>query len=340
VTGLAGRLLTRGVSRPALVSALIVAPFLLSNFNVRILTEILIFGMFALSLNLLLGFTGMPSIGHAAYFGAGGYSAALLATNVTDSLLLGLVAGFFGALIFAVMTGAFVIRSTGVYFIMLTLALAELFRSGVERSRNITGGDEGVSGIPVGRLFGDFTLSASAAPRLFYFYAFLVFIIVYLLLERIRDSPFGRSLVGIRENPARMRAVGYPVDRYRFAAFVLGCSIAGLAGALYVQFARFISPDLVGFAMSALIIMMVILGGTYTLYGPVMGAAVVILVREEVSSRFDHWEIALGLAFMSIIYVMPRGLGGLMRDAANRLRTGPSDSSATTRKARRGITVN
>lgn len=339
MSGLAAYVLTRPISRALFIVTLVLAPFLLSNFNVRILTEVLIFGLFALSLNLLLGFTGMPSIGHAAYFGAGGYSAALLATNVTDSLVLGLAAGFFGALVFAVLTGLFVIRSTGVYFIMLTLALAELFRSGVERSRNVTGGDEGVSGIPAGRLFGDVVLSATADPRRFYFYAFSVFIVTYLVLERLRDSPFGRSLVGIRENPARMRAVGYPVDRYRFAAFVTGCAIAGLAGALYVQFARFISPDLVGFAMSALVIMMVILGGTYTLYGPVVGAAAVILVREEVSTRFDHWEIALGLAFMGIIYVMPRGVGGLMRDVANRLRAGtPSD--VTGRRVRRGLIIN
>lgn len=340
MTELAKTLLNRRLSRSFLAAVIIVAPFLLSTFNVRILTEILIFGIFALSLNVLLGFTGMPSIGHAAYFGAGGYSAALLATNVTDSLLLGLAAGLLGALVFALLTGALVIRSTGVYFIMLTLALAELFRSGVERSRNVTGGDEGVSGIPPGRLFGDLTLSATAVPRQFYYYALVVFLLVYLALERLRDSPFGRSLVGIRENPARMRAVGYPVDRYRFAAFLIGCSTAGLAGALYVQFARFISPDLVGFAMSALVIMMVVLGGTYTLYGPVLGAAAVILVREEASARFDHWEIALGLAFMGIIYVMPRGVGGLMRDAANRLRLGPRDTSTGARRVRRGLTIN
>ncbi len=327
-------------TRAAFLILLFVAPLLLSNFNVRVTTEILIFGLFAMSLNVLLGFTGMPSIGHAAYFGAGGYAAALMARNFDVSLLVGLAVGIAVALVFAALTGIFVIRANGVYFIMLTLALAELFRSAVERLRGLTGGDEGVSGIPPGRLFGDYTIAATGQPRVLYFYVLAVFLVAYLLLERLRDSPFGRSLVGIRENSARMRALGYPVDRYRYAAFLIGAGLAGLAGALYVQFTRFISPDLVGFGMSALAIMMVILGGTYTLYGPLVGAAAVILVREEMTTRFDHWEIALGLAFMTIIYLMPRGIGGLMRDAANRLRDGARSEDPDVRRVPRGLKIN
>ena len=298
--------------RSAFGALLLVAPFVLTTFRTRLLAEILIFAIFALSLNVLLGFTGMPSIGHAAVFGAGGYAAGLLAVHVTSQLLAGIVAGVVAGVALAVITGPFVIRTTGVYFIMLTLAIAELFRSWVERARTITGGDEGVSGIPAPQLFGEVTISASATPVRFYLYILAAFALTYGLIVRLRHSSLGHTLVGIRENAPRMRALGYPVTRYRMVAYVIAGGLAGFAGALYTQLNRFMAPDLVGFTMSALVIMMVILGGAYTVYGPVLGAGAVIVIREAVSLRFDHWEIALGLAFMLIIYLMPRGIGGVV----------------------------
>ena len=288
----------------ALGVLLVAAPFLLSGFRLRLLTEVLIFGLFAASLDLLLGFTGLVSLGHALFFGVGAYTAALVANQVTPQPLVLLVAAVVVAALVAVVTGALAVRARGVFFLMLTLAFGQLAFSLAESWTPVTGG---ANGLPLPTL----PLLSGVVP--FYYYALAAFAVGYAALRRVVDSPFGRSLVGVRENEARMRAVGYDVRGVKLAAYVVAGAFAGFAGALYAQQQRFVSPGLVGFETAALVLVMVILGGRGTLVGPVLGAGVVLLLRDELSARFERWQLLLGLVFILVVYLLPRGLAGLRR---------------------------
>ncbi len=296
--------------RVGIAALLLAAPFLLSGFRLRLLTEVLIFGLFAASLDLLLGFTGLVSLGHALLFGVGAYTAALVANEATPQTLLLLLAGAAAAALVALVTGALAVRARGVFFLMLTLAFGQLAFSLAESWTPVTGGANGLP-LPTSQvaLGGESALLSGVVP--FYYYALVAFALGYAALRRIAGSPFGRSLVGIRENEARMRAIGYGVRGYKLAAYAVAGTFAGFAGALYAQQQRFVSPGLVGFETSALVLVMVILGGRATLFGPVLGAGVVLLLRDELSARFDQWELLLGLVFIAVVYLLPRGLAGL-----------------------------
>ena len=302
-------------ARVAVIAAvLLVAPLPLNDFRTGLLTEILIFGLLAASLDVLVGYTGLPSLGHATYFGVGGYVAALAARGMTDSAPVGLLAATVGALAVAGATGWLAVRTRGVYFLMLTLAFAQLLFSLAVTWAPVTGGANGLSVPRFALLPGDRGLLLDG-PLVFYYYVLAAFALGYFLLHRLVTSPFGRSLVGLRENEARMRSVGYSVLGYKLAAFCVAGAVGGFAGALFVQHQRFISPTNVSFEISALVLIMVIMGGSGTLYGPVAGAALVLLIRDELSSRFQHWELLLGLVFIGFVYFLPRGAAGLLRRA-------------------------
>jgi branched-chain amino acid transport system permease protein len=296
------------------------APFLLGEFRLFLLTEILIFGLVAASLDLLVGFTGLLSLGHAAYFGVGGYTAALVATRLTDNGVVGILLAVVATTFVAAVTGWLAVRTRGVYFLMLTLAFAQLLFVLALRWEPVTGGSNGIIGIPrTGLLPGDDgdTLASEAS---FYYYVLIAFLLGYVLLRRIGDSPFGKALTGIRENEARMHALGYGVVRYKLASFCIAGAMAGYAGALFLQHERFISPSNVSFEVSAFALIAVILGGVGTLYGPVLGAALVIVLREELSSGFDeNWKLLLGVVFVLFVYLAPRGIGGLATSARRQL---------------------
>lgn len=298
----------------ALLLVLLVAPLPLNAFRVGLLTEVLIFGLLAASLDVLVGYTGLPSLGHAAYFGVGGYTVALLARSLTDSAAVGLLGGVAGAVLVAVVTGWLAVRTRGVYFLMLTLAFAQLLFA-LALTWPVVGGANGLSVPRFALLPGDGG-RLLAQPLGFYYYVLVVVLLSYAALRTVVGSPFGRTLVGVRENEARMRALGYSVPGYKLAAYVIAGGFAGLAGALFVQHQRFISPSNVSFEISALVLIMVIMGGAGTLHGPVIGAAVVLLLRDELSSRFEHWELLLGLVFVAFVYLLPRGVAGLRRRVA------------------------
>ncbi len=293
-----------------LAIALAVAPFLLNAFRVRLLTEVLIFGLFAASLDLLVGFTGLISLGHALAFGVSGYTVGLIATRLTPNATITLLAGIAMATVASLVTGALIVRSRGIYFLMLTLAFAQLGFSLAETWTPVTGGANGLP-LPLIELFPGSTLLANVAW--FYYYVLIAFVLGYVALRRVADSPFGRSLVGIRENEERMQAVGYSVAGYKLAAYCTAGAFAGYAGALYAHHQRFLAPGAVGFEFSALVFIMVIIGGRGTLFGPVLGAGVVLLLRDELSSRFEWWQLVLGAVFIAVVYFLPRGLGGLSR---------------------------
>lgn len=298
--------------RAATVALLAAAPFLLGDFRLLLLGDILVYGLLAASLDLLVGYTGLPSLGHAAFFGVGGYVAALVAETTTNGpvQLVGAVAV---ATLVALGTGWLAVRTRGVYLLMLTLAFAQLLYSLALTWTPVTGG---ANGLPVARVSlwpGD-DGSLLAGDRALYWYVLAGFLLGYLVLRLVVGSPFGRALAGMRENEARMRSLGYSVVGCKLAAFCIAGAVGGLAGALFVQHQLFISPSNISFELSAVSLVVVVIGGVRSLYGPVLGAAVFVLVREELSSVLaDHWQLGLGALFILVVYLLPGGIAGLGR---------------------------
>ena len=298
-----------GVASRVVVLALLAgAPLLLDNFRLVLLTEILIFGLFAASLDLLIGYTGLPSLGHAGYLGVGGYAAGLLATHhVSHDAFAQLGVATVAAAAVAAATGALAIRSRGIYFLMLTLAFGELLYELAFNWYSKTGGSNGLFGVPTATLAGS-PLDVDAHPDRFYLYVLGAFLAGYVVLHVLVASPFGHTLVGIRENEGRMRSLGYNVALYKLVAFTVAGGIAGYAGALTLQQTKGISPSSMSFEISALAVVALIIGGRATLLGPVLGAAFVYMIRDELATHIaEHWAIVLGAVFVLVVYLLPGG---------------------------------
>jgi branched-chain amino acid transport system permease protein len=303
---------TRAAPRLVALAVLVaaVAAFPLAgtgNYPVKLLQEILIWGVFAMSLDLLMGFAGMVSFGHSAFFGVGGYVAALLLAK-SPGLLAGLAAPGLAAALAALVIGYFSIRVSGVYFIMLTLAFSQMFYA-VTFQVGWLGAEDGLVGVPRPAALG---LDLNR-PLVFHLYLVAICALAALLLARIVRSPFGHVLRGIHENEARMQAVGYPVGRYKLIAFVVAGAIAGIAGALYTQFVGSITPDAFLWTTSGEALLMVIIGGTGTLGGAVLGAAAFILLQSLVSSYTERWMLILGATFVLFVLFAPGGIVGALR---------------------------
>lgn len=305
------------------VAALLAFPLVAPTYAQSVVIEVMVFAIFAMSLDLLLGYTGLASFGHAAFYGLGAYAAGLAARHLSDHLLVGLLIGLLVAGLGALLIGALAIRSLGVYFLMLTLAFSQMIYAAAFKWMDVTGGSNGLAGIPRPRLdlpglpgpdFG------SAAQ--FYYLALAAFLGSYLVLRRVVRSPFGRTLVGIRENEVRMRAIGYDVWRYKLAAFVLAGLFAGLAGVLHAYYNGFVSPSDVYWTTSGLVMIMVIIGGAGTLIGPVLGAALVLVLQDVVSTATERWPLIMGLIFMFFVVAARGGIVGLYETLARGLRGG------------------
>ena len=295
-------------------------PLAHDRYLIGTLTEILIFGLFAMSLGLLVGFTGLVSLGHAAFFGTAAYAVGLVSTRVSPALLLTLPAGIAAGTLAALVIGVFALRATGVYFLMLTLAFAQMAYAAAHQWAWLTGGTNGLSGIPRPSIPGIDV--GGAVP--FYYLVLLAVGTAAILLSRIVISPFGAALVGIRENESRMRAMGFDTFRLKLGAFVLAGAAAALSGALYAYYNGFVSPDDLYWTRSGEVLVMVLLGGAGTLLGPAVGAAAVLVLQNLVSSLTERWTMILGAAFILVVLVAPRGLAGLMADRWPR----PSSPSA------------
>jgi branched-chain amino acid transport system permease protein len=289
------------------VVAVALFPLSAGNYPVKLLQEILIWGVFAMSLDLLMGYAGMVSFGHSAFFGIGGYVAAL-ALAESPGLISALVLPALAAGAAAPVIGFFSIRVSGVYFIMLTLAFSQMFYAYAFQVSWL-GAEDGMVGISRPAIPGaDLT-----NIRGFHVYLLTLFVLVALLLWRVVRSPFGHVLRGIHENEARMEALGYAVDRYKLAAFVIAGVIAGLAGSLYAQFNGSITPDAFFWTTSGEALLMVIIGGTGTLGGPVLGAAAFILLQSLVSTYTERWMLILGGTFILFVLFAPGGIVGILR---------------------------
>jgi branched-chain amino acid transport system permease protein len=301
----------RAILAIAAVALLLGAPPLLPPYPLTLLTQILIYAVFAMSLDLLLGYTGLASLGHAAYFGVAAYVVAILVTRNQASFWTCLVAAILVATAVAAVFGLVAIRATGVYFLMITLALGMIVWGLAFRWVSVTMGDNGISGIPRPTLLG----VSFAAPLPFHYLSLAVFLLAFAALWLIVRSPFGLSLRGIRETERRMRALGYDVWLHKYVAFVLAGAFAGLAGALWAYYNGFVSPVEVHLITSVETLLMVALGGPGTLFGPILGSAVIVLFKHLLSLYTKRWLLILGLVYIGVIVLTPRGILGAVRGA-------------------------
>ena len=289
--------------------ALLALPFLMTDYPRALVSEIFIFAIFAMSLDLLLGFTGLMSLGHAAFFGLGAYAVAVLGTQFGINAWLGLAAGIAIAGCGAALIGFFCVRTGGIPFLMLTLAFSQLVFSVALKWRDVTGGSDGIALADRPSFFG-FDLSKSLVM---YFMALSFFALAYWGLRRLLNAPLGHAFVGIRENEQRMAAIGYPTRAYKLISFTIAGAIAGLAGGLYAIFNGFISADAVYWTASGDILIMTMLGGAGTLIGPAVGAAIVLLMKNVVSSYSEHWLAIIGVTFICCVMFFPGGLWGTLQ---------------------------
>lgn len=296
--------------------ALTLAGYLLPPYYAGLAIDCLIFAILASSLNLLLGHAGLPSLGHAAYFGMGAYAAGLVAVHVGTSFWLGALAGVAAAATLGAAFGAVALRTSGVYFLMITVALGQIAWAVAFSWRRVTGGDDGLRGIRRPDL-GVPGLSLDDRNAYFVLAAACCLLTVAFLWSLYR-SPFGRVLRGIQENPTRMGALGYEAWLYRYLAFILSSAIAGLAGVLFAYNKGFVSPEAVSIVISAEVMLMVIIGGSGTLFGPLIGAAVIVAISHIVSGFTDRWHLVLGSLYVLVVLLAPKGIVGAVRSLATR----------------------
>lgn len=274
-------------------------------------SQILVTGLFAVSLDLVLGYAGIVSLGHAAFFGLGAYTAGLLAVHGWSEPLSGLLAGaaVAGAVGFAV--SVLVVRGRDLARIMVTLGIGMLLYEGANKAASVTGGVDGLSGMVVGKLLGVFEFDLEG--RVAYGYSLAVLFVVFVVLRRVVHSPFGLSLRGIRESEPRMHALGAPVRRRQITVFTLAAGVAGIAGALLAQTTQFVGLDAFAFSRSAELLIMLVLGGAGRLYGGLVGAALFMIAQDQLASVNPvYWQFWIGLALVVIVLFARGGiLGGL-----------------------------
>jgi branched-chain amino acid transport system permease protein len=300
-----------------LALALVVFPLISpSSYATLLVTQILVFSIFTMSLDLLLGYVGLPSFGHAAFLGLGAYAAAVLSARLGISNLgLAFLAAAAVSTVGAVILGILALRTSGVYFLMLTLAFAQIVSAAAQGWTPITGGTNGLPGVKAPELFVPGWRIADGIP--FYYLTLGVTIVCFIALFRIVHSPFGQALVGIRQNEVRMRALGYNVALYRLAAFWIGGMLASIGGVMYAFFNHFISPTDVGFTLSGSAVLMVLVGGAGTLIGPVLGTTLYMLIQNLLSSYTDRWQLVLGALFVLFVLFVRGGIVGLWGQSRN-----------------------
>jgi branched-chain amino acid transport system permease protein len=293
-----------------LFAALLAAPKFLSMYGVLILTEILIMSLFAMSFNILFGYSGLLSFGQAGFFGAGGYFAVWTLLYFSDSIWPALIAGFVGAAILSVVIGWLCVKLDEIYFAILTLGFGMMLFTIAHDWRSITGGSDGLGGftIPNLDLFG--WEAALANPKVYYYFVLLVAAVGALVLMRVVKSPYGLLLTATRENQQRVSFVGANVRTVRLYAFVLAGAMAGVAGVLFALFNRIASPEMLHWSFSGRAVLMTILGGSGVFLGPAVGAAVFFILEHYITSYTGNWMIFLGAILVLLVLVFPRGVLG------------------------------
>jgi len=288
----------------------VLLPFVLPPYALTITIEALIFGLFAMSLDLMVGYCRLYSFGHAAAYGLGAYGCALILTKLHLPLPVGVALAVLSTVVIAIPVAWICTRSTGVSFAMLTLAFAQLGYAMLFRFKEFTGGSDGIDGIP--RPAGPFGIAWFQGKLGYFYLVWACLLASYLLCRVIVRSPFGAVLAGIRENEAKTRALGYNTRGYKMATVVLAYGFGALAGALYAPFAGFTSPELFFWLASGRVLVMVIVGGAGTLIGPILGGAGFLFLEHELSRITDVWPLIFGSAFIFFVIFAPQGIWGLI----------------------------
>ena len=290
------------------VALLLAVPYMgVGEFKITLLTEGLILGIWAMSLDLLVGFTGLVTFGHAAGFGLGAYAAGYFAQHVSSEFLVVLAVAEAVVASVALLTGFVVNRISGVAFAIVTLAISQvLLQIGIAWV-SVTGGMDGLIGVPLPKLFG----VTVEFGRSFYLMAAVILVLVYLALVRLVNSPFGRTLQAIRLSEQRAAAIGIDVHLHKWAVFVISWLVAGVAGTLLVFMKAGTTPMVFNWYQSGYVLAVTIFGGLGTLLGPVIGGVIVTFVHDQVSTLFQAWEFVFGLAFVLSVIFFPTGLAGL-----------------------------
>ncbi len=303
-----------------LFAILLAAPFVLSIYWVIILTEVLTMSLFAMSFNLLFGYTGLLSFGQAGFFGAGAYFAVLTLIHGPASLWAALAAGFLGAAVLALAIGWLCVRRDEIYFAILTLGFGMMLFTVAHNWRSVTGGSDGLGNFTLPEI-GFFGWSVSMFnPRHFYFLVLFIVTLGALMLLRVVHSPFGLLLKGTRENSNRISFVGAGVRSVRLFAFVIAGALAGLAGALFAFFNRIASPEMLHWSFSGKAVLMTILGGSGVLLGPAVGAAIFFVLEHFITAFTTNWMIFLGAILVVLVLLFPKGVLGSVLDLLARSR--------------------
>ncbi|MDP2726051.1 MAG: branched-chain amino acid ABC transporter permease [Dehalococcoidia bacterium] len=286
-------------------------PQVIPPYYVGLLIKVLIFAMFAMSLDLLMGYLGLPSLGHAAFLGVASYGVGIWSLRVGNDFTLALGFGLALSLVTAAVFGVMVLRSRGPQFLMLTLALSQVLWGIAFKWKPMTGGDDGMPGIPRPILGISWDLSVTSN---YFYFTLAFFIVAAVLMFLITRSPFGHSLEGIREAETRMRALGYNIWLHQYIAFLIAGLFAGLAGVLLAYYNGFVSPTELNVVTSAKVFLMVVLGGGGTLIGPFLGAAIIVLLENVISGYTERWLSIMGLLYVAVVLFAPTGIYGFIRE--------------------------
>ncbi len=297
----------RALIPDTLLIALAVGAFFLFPYDLAFLTRIVIMIIFVLSIDLILGLGGIVTLGQAAMYGTGAYAAGLFAIHVSTDPLLGLLIGMAAGAIIALVSGLLLMRAEGLTLIMLSIAVAQVLAEIANRARDLTGGADGMRGIRIGPILGQWSFDFIGQTG--YIYCTCVMFAVLFILKALKASPLGLMARGIHESPARMRAIGAPVYQRRLILYTIGGAVAGIAGALAAQITHLVSLEVYSFTLSAEAVIMLILGGAGRLYGAVIGVLIFMVVH-HIASAVDptNWLFLIGLMVLGVVFFLPRGL--------------------------------
>jgi branched-chain amino acid transport system permease protein len=280
-------------------------------------SRVLVLGLASMSLNFLLGFTGVLSFGHAAYFGLGVYGVGLTIKYLVPSTLIGMAVGVIAGAIAAALIGLLIVRLRGIYFAMVTIAFGQVFYFIAYRWNSVTGGDDGLSGwhrMPID--LGFTTVDILGNDKAFYYLVLVCFAVAVAIMAALLRSPFGRTLLAIRENERRARFLGIPVDRHIWLSWVISCLFVSLAGTLYALLNNFADPHDLRWDQSGDFVIMAVLGGMRSFWGPLIGAAIFVVLQDYVSSMTANWMSFIGLFFVLVVLFFPRGVLGIIQRKA------------------------
>ena len=300
----------------AIWAALLLAPYWMAPLGgyTALATRVLVLGLAAMSLNFLLGFTGVLSFGHAAWFGLGAYGAGLTLKYLALSTPLAIMGGILLGGICGALLGLLIVRRRGVYFAMVTIAFGQVFYYIAFQWSSVTGGDDGLRGFSRQPLdFGLFTIDILSNANAFYYFVLACFALAVGVMGFVLGSPFGRTMIAIRENERRARFLGIPIELHIWIAFTLSCFFMAYAGSLYAMVNNFADPRGLHYSQSGDFVMMAVMGGMRRFWGPLLGAAVFVVLQDYLSSITVNWMSFVGFLFVFVVLFFPRGLLGVLR---------------------------